>query len=154
LNLTYFRYVITLVLSLALLVGCASITPEIDPPKISLLSLRSIPFEGESPRFEIQLRVINPNKETLDIAGISYSIELLGRELITGVVNDVSPIAGYGEGIVTLDAGLQLLELFRLMVSLGTASSEPLVYRLKAKIDFNGFIPTQRLEDSGEITLN
>jgi len=154
LNLTYFRYVITLVLSLALLVGCASITPEIDPPKISLLSLRSIPVEGESPRFEIQLRVINPNKETLDIAGISYSIELLGRELITGVVNDVSPIAGYGEGIVTLDAGLQLLELFRLMVSLGTASSEPLVYRLKAKIDFNGFIPTQRLEDSGEITLN
>ncbi len=153
-NLTYFRYVITLVLSLALLVGCASITPEIDPPKISLLSLRSIPVEGESPRFEIQLRVINPNKETLDIAGISYSIELLGRELITGVVNDVSPIAGYGEGIVTLDAGLQLLELFRLMVSLGTASSEPLVYRLKAKIDFNGFIPTQRLEDSGEITLN
>jgi len=154
LNLTYFRYVITLVLSLALLVGCASVTPEIDPPKISLLSLRSIPVEGESPRFEIQLRVINPNKETLDIAGISYSIELLGRELITGVVNDVSPIAGYGEGIVTLDAGLQLLELFRLMVSLGTASSEPLVYRLKAKIDFNGFIPTQRLEDSGEITLN
>ena len=153
-NLTYFRYVITLVLSLALLVGCASITPEIDPPKISLLSLRSIPVEGESPRFEIQLRVINPNKETLDIAGISYSIELLGRELITGVVNDVSPIAGYGEVIVTLDAGLQLLELFRLMVSLGTASSEPLVYRLKAKIDFNGFIPTQRLEDSGEITLN
>jgi len=142
------------VLGLALLVGCASITPEIDPPKISLLSLRSIPVEGESPRFEIQLRVINPNKETLDIAGISYSIELLGRELITGVVNDVSPIAGYGEGIVTLDAGLQLLELFRLMVSLGTASSEPLVYRLKAKIDFNGFIPTQRLEDSGEITLN
>ena len=125
-NVTYFRYVIALVLGIALLVGCASITPEIDPPKISLLSLRSIPVEGESPRFEIQLRVINPNKETLDIAGISYSIELLGRELITGVVNDVSPVVGYGEGIVTLDAGLQLLELFRLMVSLGTTSSEPL----------------------------
>ena len=150
----YSRNAILLVLSLALLVGCASFTPEIDPPKISLISLRSIAVEGESPRFEIQLRVINPNKETLSIAGISYSIELLGRELITGVVNDVSPIAGYGQGIVTLDAGLQLLELFRLMASLGTTSSEPLVYRFTAKIDFNGFIPTQRLEDSGEITLN
>ena len=150
----YLRHAILLVLGLNLLVGCASFTPEIDPPKISLLSLRSIPVEGGSPRFEIQLRVINPNKETLDIAGISYSIELLGRELITGVVNDVSPIAGYGEGIVTLDAGLQLLELFRIMVSLGTASSEPLAYRFTAKIDFNGFIPTQRLEDNGEITLN
>lgn len=150
----YLRHAILLVLWLTLLVGCVSFTPETDPPKISLLSLRSLPGEEGSPRFEIRLRVINPNKETLDIAGISYSIELLGRELIAGVANDVPPIAGYGEGIVTLDAGLQLLELLRLMASLGTDRSEPLVYRFSAKIDFNGFIPTQRLEDSGEITLN
>jgi Late embryogenesis abundant protein len=150
----YLRHAMLLVLGLALLAGCASFTPEIDPPKISLLSLRSLTEEGGSPRFEIRLRVINPNKETLDIAGISYSIELLGRELIAGVANDVPPIAGYGEGIVTLDAGLQLLELLRLMAGVGTDRSEPLVYRFSAKIDFNGFIPTQRLEDSGEITLN
>jgi Late embryogenesis abundant protein len=150
----YLRHAMLLVLGLALLAGCASFTPEIDPPKISLLSLRSLTEEGGSPRFEIRLRVINPNKETLDIAGISYSIELLGRELIAGVANDVPPIAGYGEGIVTLDAGLQLLELLRLMAGVGTDRSEPLVYRFSAKIDFNGFIPTQRLEDSGETTLN
>ena len=150
----YLRYSIAQILGLLMLAGCASLTPDIDPPKISLVSFRNLPTEGGAPRFEIKLRVINPNKQTLDIAGISYSIELLGRELITGVVNDVSPIAGYGEGIVTLDAGLQLLELFRLMVSLGTTSSEPLEYRFTAKIDFNGLIPTQRLEDSGEITLN
>jgi len=154
LHLRYLRRAILLVLWLTLLVGCVSFTPEIDPPKVSLLSLRSLTEEGGSPRFEIRLRVINPNKETLDIAGISYSIELLGRELIAGVANDVPPIAGYGEGIVTLDAGLQLLELLRLMASLGTDRSEPLVYRFSAKIDFNGFTPTQRLEDSGEITLN
>ena len=153
-HLRYLRRAILLVLWLTLLVGCVSFTPEIDPPKVSLLSLRSLTEEGGSPRFEIRLRVINPNKETLDIAGISYSIELVGRELIAGVANDVPPIAGYGEGIVTLDAGLQLLELLRLMAGVGTDRSEPLVYRFSAKIDFNGFIPTQRLEDSGEITLN
>jgi hypothetical protein len=154
LHLLYLRRVIIPVLWLALLVGCVSFKQEIDPPKISLLSLRSLTEEGGSPRFEIRLRVINPNKETLDIAGISYSIELLDRELIAGVANDIPPIAGYGEGIVTLDAGLQLLELLRLMASLGTDRSEPLVYRFSAKIDFNGFIPTQRIEDSGEITFN
>lgn len=150
----YLRHAIFLALGLALLVGCVSFTPEIDPPKISLVSLRSLPGEEGSPRFEIRLRVINPNKETLDIAGISYSVELLGRELISGVVNEVSPIAGYGEGIVTLEAGLQLLELLRLMASFGTTRAEPLVYRFSAKIDFNGFIPTQRIEDSGEIILH
>ncbi len=90
----------------------------------------------------------------MDIAGISYSVELLGREFIAGVVNDVPPIAGYGESVVTLDARLQLIELLRIMASLGTSRSEPLLYRFSAKIDFNGFIPTQRLEESGEITLN
>ena len=143
-----------LFLTLATLVGCASLTTELDPPKISLVGLRNLPVESGAPRFEITLRVINPNKQPLDIAGISYSVELLGKELITGVTSDVSPIAGYGEGVVTLQAELQLVELLRLMASLGTTRSMPLQYRFSAKIDFNGLLPTQRLEDSGEITLN
>ena len=124
------------------------------PPKISLVSFKSLPGNSAAPRFEIKLRIINPNKQALDIAGISYSVELLDKELITGVANDVAPIAGYGEGVVTLEAGLQLLELLRLMASLGSAGSEPLAYRFSAKIDFNGFIPTQRVEESGEISLD
>jgi LEA14-like dessication related protein len=99
------------------------------------------------------LRVINPNEQRLDIAGISYSVTLLGKELVTGVTNDIPPIEGYGEGIVTLQAGLQILELLRLVASLGASGSEPLDYRFTAKIDFNGFIPTQRIEEKGQITL-
>ena len=150
----YSRCVILALLGLGLLAGCASVTPELDPPRISLVSFKSLPAEGGAPRFEIKLRVINPNKQALDIAGISYSVELLDKELITGVANDVAPIAGYDEGVVTLEAGLQLLELLRLMASLGSAGSEPLEYRFSAKIDFNGFIPTQRVEESGEISLH
>jgi LEA14-like dessication related protein len=110
-------------------------------------------MQGETPKFEIKLRVINPNKQALDIAGISYSIAFVGKELVTGVANNIAPIEGYGEGLVTLEAGLQLLELLRLMASLGTSESEPLVYRFNAKIEFNGYIPTQRIEESGEIIL-
>tara|TARA_R110002072_G_scaffold121598_1_gene255486 strand:+ start:1540 stop:2004 length:465 start_codon:yes stop_codon:yes gene_type:complete len=148
------RNAVLVVLSLMFLAGCASLTPPIDPPKISLVSFKSLPTQGSAPRFEIKLRVMNPNKQALDIAGISYSVELLGKELVTGVANDVAPIAGYGEGVVTLEAGLQLLELLRLMASLGSTGGEPLAYRFTAKIDFNGFIPTQRIEETGEIALN
>ena len=150
----YIHCVVLCLLGLTMLAGCASLAPELDPPKVSLVSFNSLPGAAGAPRFEIKLRVINPNKQTLDIAGISYSVELLGKELITGVANDVAPIAGYSEGDVTLEAGLQLLELLRLMASLGSAGSEPLAYRFSAKIDFNGFVPTQRVEESGEISLN
>ncbi|MEZ5502628.1 MAG: LEA type 2 family protein [Halioglobus sp.] len=142
------------VVALLALVGCASLAPEIDPPKISLVALRTLPAEGGAPRFEITLRVINPNKQELDIAGISYSVELLNKELVTGVANDIAPIEGYGEGIVTLQAQLQLLELLRLMANMGTTRSQPLAYRFAANIDFNGLLPTQRIEETGEITLN
>ncbi|CAA0119705.1 Uncharacterised protein [Halioglobus japonicus] len=148
------RNALLFILAVMLLAGCASLTPEIDPPKVSLVSFDSLPGHSGTPRFEIKLRVINPNKQTLDIAGISYSVELLGKELITGVANDIAPIEGYGEGVVSLEAGLQLLELLHLMASLGSAGSEPLAYRFSAKIDFNGFVPTQRIEESGEIKLN
>jgi LEA14-like dessication related protein len=142
------------VLALALLAGCASLTQDLDPPEINLLSFKTLPGDAGAPRFEIKLRVMNPNKQTLDIAGISYTVAFLDKKLITGVTNDVSPIAGYSEGVVTLDAELQLLELVRLMTSLGSAGSRPLAYRFTAKIDFNGFIPTQRIEETGEIKLN
>jgi hypothetical protein len=148
------RYAVLTILAVVLLAGCASLAPQLDPPKISVLSFKSLPSDGGAPKFEIKLRVLNPNKQTLDIAGISYSVALLDEELITGVTNDVSAIAGYGEGIVTLNAELQLLELVRLVTSLGSAGSKPLAYRFSAKIDFNVFIPTQRIEESGEIKLN
>jgi LEA14-like dessication related protein len=151
---TSIRYTILTFLALGLLAGCASLTPQLDPPKVSLVSFKSLPSDTGAPRFEIKLRVINPNKQTLDIAGISYSVELLDKELITGVAKDVAPIAGYSEGVVTLESGLQLLELMRLMASIGSVGSEALDYRLTAKIDFNGFMPTQHIEEKGEISLN
>ena len=80
-----------------LLAGCASLTEPLDPPNVSLESLRSLPAEGGGPRFEIKLRVQNPNEQPLDIVGISYAIALAGQEVITGylgkpVLSSYSPL--------------------------------------------------------------
>ena len=144
---------VSLLMALFLLSSCASVTPELDPPKVTLESFGSLPAEGNTPRFEIKLRIANPNKQTLDIAGVSYTVSILDKELISGVSNDVPVIEGYSEGIVTLEAGLQLFQLVRLLTSLGSTTSDTLQYTLSAKIDFNGFVPTQRIKETGEITL-
>jgi LEA14-like dessication related protein len=141
-------------LALSFLTACAALTPALDPPKVSFVSFRDVTADGGAPTFEIKLKVLNPNEQPLDIAGISYSVFLRDKELITGVANDIPRIEGYGEGGVTVKAGLQLLELLRLLASLGQASSDPLTYRLTAKIDFRGLVPTQRIEETGEFQLN
>lgn len=136
-----------------LLSACATVMPQLDPPKISVDSVESIPSAGGAPRFKILLRVINPNTQELDIAGISYGIEIMGEEVISGVTSDVPLIAGYSEQVVTLEAGLQLFQVVRLLTSLGKAQGDALEYRFLAKIDFNGLVPTQRVEETGELTL-
>ena len=136
-----------------LLCACAGLPSRLDPPRVTLENFRSLPANGGGPRFEIVLRVQNPNRQTLDIAGISYTVDLLGREVISGVTNEVPAIEGYSEEVVTLEAGLQLLQLVRLLTALGRTPADAIGYRFAAKIDFNGFVPTQRVEESGEITL-
>lgn len=133
--------------------GCASLVADVDPPKVTMESFRSLPGDSGAPRFEIKLRVQNPNKDALNIVGISYGIEVLGKELVSGVTNDVPRIDAYGEGIVTLDASLQMFQLLRLLASLGTAPTDALDYRFTAKIDFEGLVPTQRVEETGQIDL-
>ena len=144
---------ITLVLSYCLAVGCASLVPELDPPKVTVESFDSLPSTGVGPRFQIKQRVANPNKKALDIAGISYTVELLGRELLSGVTNEVPLIEGYAEEVVTLEAGVNMFQFVRLLASLGKNQSEAFEYRFAAKIDFNGFIPTQRVEETGVLNL-
>jgi hypothetical protein len=109
-----------------LLGGCAGMPTSLDPPKVSMESFSSLPSESGAPRFLIKLRVQNPNQQTLDIAGVSYSIALMGQEVVTGVSNDVPVIEGYSEGIVSLEANLKLLQVLRLLASLGQAETDEL----------------------------
>ena len=142
-----------ILLWVALLYGCASLTEPLDPPNVSLESLSSLPSDDVGPRFEIRLRVQNPNEQKLDIAGVSYAIALAGTEVVTGVSNDVPVIDGYSEEVVTLEASLKMLQVLRLLASLGQTTGDELTYRFTAKIDFRGLVPTQRVEEVGQITL-
>ncbi len=144
---------IAIVFLAALLTACATLTGDLDPPKVTIENVESLPNSGSTPRFLITLRIANPNKQALDIVGVSYSMELLGKELITGVTNEVPRIEAYSEQTVELEAGVRLFELLRLLAGLGLEQTEELDYRFEAKIDFEGFLPTQRVEETGVISL-
>ncbi len=143
-----------LLVGMLCLAACAGFGAPSDPPNVSLVSLRGVPGEGGAPRFEIRLRVQNPNKQSLDIVGIGYTVEVMGRQLVTGVTSEVPVIPAYGEEVVTLFADLQLFQLLRLLASVGSEPGQPMEYRFTAKIDFAGLVPTQRIEERGQITLN
>ena len=123
---------------LVTLAGCASLVPQLDPPKVTVENIRSLPVEGTGPRFLLTVRIVNPNEQALDIAGISYAIELMDRELVTGVANDIPVIEGYSERSIDLEAGVNLFEFLRLLASLGQTPTDLINYKVTAKVDFRG----------------
>ena len=141
---------------LALLVvlgGCSGLRPGYETPTVTVSSFKALPGEGAMPAFEIGLRVINPNREALELAGVSYTISLAGHDIIKGVGNELPVIEGYGEGEFTLTASANLFAGIRLMNDLMKADRDSFDYKLEAKLDPGGLRPSIRVKDSGQISL-
>ncbi len=139
-----------LVLSAAL-AGCSSLPQQdFDRPVIELLSLRPIAADAMEARFEIKLRVLNPNDFALDVEGLYFEVFLRDRQVLSGVSSRPTRIAAFGEGVLTVEAGIGMLNSIRLIRELAEEPSrEGLPYRLKTKLSL-GNIPTAvRIEQAG-----
>lgn len=136
--------------------GCAGMGPGYETPAVNVQSFRPVASANGSgfPAFEIVLNVINPNLEPLELAGVSYTISLDGHELIKGVSNELPVIEGYGEGTITLTAGVNLMAGIGLFRSLMHKETEGLDYRFEAKLDPGSFKSKIRISDSGSISLS
>ena len=150
-----FPFLFTSALLLVILLpACATLDPDYEEPTVTLSSFRAIPSEGMVPAFEIGLRILNPNSQTLKLEGIVYTISLQGRELVKGVGKDFPPIEGYSEGNVTLTASANLLAGIRFIGDMMDSPGENLEYEFKAKLDMGGLFPSIRISETGNLNLS
>jgi LEA14-like dessication related protein len=97
---------------------------------------------------------MNPNRADLPLKGAAYTVHLEGREIVTGVTNDLPTIPGYGEAIVTLNATLNWLEGLGLINDLAQQPANGVSYEIKVKLDVGMLMPAIRITDSGTLSLN
>jgi LEA14-like dessication related protein len=101
-------------------------------------------------RFEIRLRVLNPNANDITISGLYTELFLQERRVLTGTSSDRSRIPAYGEGEITLNAGIGMLDSMALVREL--AEQRPatgMPYTLKTKLSVGGLPLALRLEHRG-----
>ena len=151
--MTRYHWLPILVSAILSITGCATLQSDFDPPVVNVTSIRALPSEDLSPKFEIGLKVINPNRDPIDLHGIAYNLILEGHKILTGVSKDLPTIDGYSEGEVTLNATANLLNSIGLFADLVKSEREAINYTLEAKLDFGGFHPTIRVEEQGKIDL-
>jgi LEA14-like dessication related protein len=138
---------------LVLVSGCAGLQTDFKEPTVSVTSFRALPSEGMAPRFEIGLHVTNPNRTALALAGVSYTVSLEGRQILTGVANDLPEIKAYGEGDIMLQATADPFNSISLLADLIRQPRDTFAYELEAILDLGGMYPNVNVDKKGQISL-
>ena len=131
--------------------GCAVLTTDYETPAVTVSSFKVIPGQGMAPRFEVGLRVVNPNRSDLNLVGVAYTLSIDDHKIFTGVSNDLPTVPGYGEKEILLNGSMNLLGSVRLFSDLfHRQSPNKLIYRLDIKLDTGSFSPIIRVSKKGE----
>ena len=137
-----------------LLTGCATLQSDYEEPSVIISNFRVLPSEGIAPRFEISLHIVNPNREPLNLVGISYKVKLEGHKVLTGVSNKLPDIEGYGEGDVKVAATADLFGSIGLLTGMIRNRRDTFQYLLDVKMDVGGFRPNICVKKEGNISLS
>jgi LEA14-like dessication related protein len=141
------------ILSLFILSGCAGMQSGYDPPSVSLTSFRFIPGDSIVPRFEVGLRILNPNRDALELEGLFYNITIENNKIISGVANDLPTIEGYGAEDILLEAVVDVLGGAKLLQSLLHSQTGSIDYGFNAKLDLGSLQPPLRISENGEFSM-
>jgi LEA14-like dessication related protein len=143
---------------LALLVlaisGCASLHRQIEEPSLSIVGLEIVDLGLLQQRYAVTLNVQNPNPLTLPVSGMSYALQVGGKDFARGVTSKPFTLPAYGEAQVQVDLTTNLLDSVRRIQALLDSGMETVGYsltgRLQVDLPFVGAVPFQ---NRGEINL-
>jgi LEA14-like dessication related protein len=141
-------------LAAMLLAGCVSLPDDFRQPGITVVSVKPRVLNSMTPEFDILLRVSNPNRKALQIAGLTYRVHLAGSKVVEGVAGELPRIEAYGEADVMLHARADLLGSLGVLSQLMENPGAPVDYAFNAEIDIGVFYPTVKVERTGTFTLN
>lgn len=142
------------VLSLFLLSACATVDRGHEKPKVDVIGITKSETDTAALQFTVQLRIVNPNAETLNLKGLYYELSLDGIDVVNGTANNIAPIEGYSETVVSVSSAPNLINSARLAAKLMDNSSGELPYELRAKLGTSSkWMPATTVRESGMIPL-
>lgn len=114
--------------------GCGTVPRDIEPPKISIANIAPKDLALFEQRFDVQLRIQNPNDKELGINGLRCEIELNGKEFGNGMSGERVKVPRFGSEVVNVEVITSLGSFLRQVQNLGNAGSSAenkFIYRLK-----------------------
>jgi len=144
----------TLLFALVLLAGCAGLRPGYETPQVNITSFSLAPESTSvTPRFNIGVQVVNPNRAALPLRGMSYGVEIEGHRILSGASPSLPQVPGYGSADFVIEASPDLFGGMRLLSDLLAGQRQGLNYTFRARIDVGRLMPMIDVVETGRFNL-
>lgn len=121
-----------------LTVACASLGKVREPPMVNLAGLQMGEMTLFEQRYQLQLRVQNPDANDLPISGLSCTLYINDREFARGVSNVNVTVPRFGEVLLPVDVVSDLRRVIEQLRDAGGKPANSISYRLSGKLALQG----------------
>lgn len=141
------------ILLMILLLGGCSLFGTSDPLQVDLAGMEPIPGEGLEMRFNLKLRVQNPNEGAIHYSGVALELDLNDLPLASGVSSQGGTVAGFGERLIEVPITISAFSVLRQAWNItGGSPIQNVPYALRGKLG-GGFWGTRRFTDAGVLSI-
>lgn len=135
------------------LAACAAL-PGRDPVRVSVVGVEPLAGQGLELRFNVRLRIVNPNDTPIDYDGVFVDLDLQGRNFAAGASDIRGSVPRFGEKVLDVPISVSALGALRQMLGLATNGPLPdkLAYEVRGRIGGAAF-GGQRFGSKGELSL-
>lgn len=131
--------------------GCASFGLG-EPPSVVVAGIEPIAGQGLETRFELRLRIQNPNDSPIDYDGLWVELSVDGSRLASGVSDQRGTVPRFGETVLAVPVSVSLGALVRQALAMAGGDRPGTRYAMRGKLSRPGLGST-RFESDGELKL-
>ncbi|CAE6486733.1 MAG TPA: hypothetical protein DEO56_04170 [Nitrosomonas nitrosa] len=147
------RIVLILFLGMIVLVtGCVRLAGIKQNPDISLAGIELVELGLLEQRFNLKLRIQNPNDVALPINGMTFEIELDGATFARGLSDKVVTVPRLGEIVMEVKAASTLGMVWKQLVESQKSRRDKVDYRLSGRLFLQG-LGSVPFEQKGNVSM-
>lgn len=136
----------------AALGGCAILGSRLEPLEVSLVDVAPAGVTLLEQRFEVSIRVRNPNEAAIAATGLRFTLELNGVRFLRGLSGGAFEVPRLGEALVKVRARISAFDMLQQIAALGRGRS--FTYRLKGTVFRDDMLrPRLPFENQGRLDL-
>lgn len=150
-RLASLRAALLLFVAAFVLGGCANLTRE--AVRVTVVGLEPLVGQGLEMRFNVKLRVQNPNDAPIEYDGIALDLELNGKPFASGVSDRSGVVPRFGEAVLDVPVSVSAFNAARQAWNFADAASAgEMPYALNGRLA-GGVLGAVRFSDAGVLRM-